>query len=60
MQGYLIISLFVFTAYLIEEDIELQRLAAISDHLIKTMIGFLQKNDLDDDTYALMREVILI
>ncbi|XP_031567039.1 armadillo repeat-containing protein 8-like [Actinia tenebrosa] len=43
-------------AYLIEEDIELQRLAAISDHLIKTMIGFLQKNDMDNDTYALMRE----
>ncbi|KAM7446608.1 Armadillo repeat-containing protein 8 [Porites harrisoni] len=43
-------------AFLIEEDTELQRTAAISDHLIKTLTGFLVKNDLDDGSYALMRE----
>jgi len=35
----------------------LQRTAAISDHLIKTLTGFLVKSDLDDSSYALMREV---
>lgn len=45
------------SAFLIEEDTELQRTAAISDHLIKTLTGFLVKNDLDDSSYALMREV---
>ena len=44
-------------AFLIEEDTELQRTAAISDHLIKTLTGFLVKSDLDDSSYALMREV---
>lgn len=43
-------------AFLIEEDTELQRTAAISDHLIKTLTGFLVKNGLDDSSYALMRE----
>ncbi|XP_078344831.1 armadillo repeat-containing protein 8-like isoform X1 [Oculina patagonica] len=43
-------------AFLIEEDTELQRTAAISDHLIKTLTGFLVKSDLDDSSYALMRE----
>lgn len=43
-------------AFLIEEDTDLQRTAAISDHLIKTLTGFLVKNDLDDSSYALMRE----
>ncbi|EDO45842.1 predicted protein [Nematostella vectensis] len=43
-------------AYLIEEDTELQQLAAISDHLVKTLIGFLHREDLDDDSYAAMRE----
>lgn len=46
-----------FPAFLIEEDTELQRTAAISDHLIKTLTGFLVKSDLDDSSYALMREV---
>lgn len=35
----------------------MQRTAAISDHLIKTLTGFLVKSDLDDSSYALMREV---
>lgn len=35
----------------------MQRTAAISDHLIKTLTGFLVKSDLDDISYALMREV---
>ena len=48
---------FLLSAFLIEEDTELQRTAAISDHLIKTLTGFLVKNDLDDSSYALMREV---
>lgn len=48
---------FFLSAFLIEEDTELQRTAAISDHLIKTLTGFLVKNDLDDSSYALMREV---
>jgi len=48
---------FFLSAFLIEEDTELQRTAAISDHLIKTLTGFLVKNDLDDGSYALMREV---
>lgn len=48
---------FFLLAFLIEEDTELQRTAAISDHLIKTLTGFLVKNDLDDSSYALMREV---
>lgn len=43
-------------AFLIEEDTDLQRTAAISDHLIKTLTGFLVKSDLDDISYALMRE----
>ncbi|KAJ7391999.1 Armadillo repeat-containing protein 8 [Desmophyllum pertusum] len=43
-------------AFLIEEDTELQRTAAISDHLIRTLTGFLVKSDLDDSSYALMRE----
>lgn len=43
-------------AFLIEEDTDLQRTAAISDHLIKTLTGFLVKNGLDDSSYALMRE----
>ena len=42
----------ILLAFLIEEDTELQRTAAISDHLIKTLTGFLVKSDLDD-----MREV---
>ena len=49
--------MFSLSAFLIEEDTELQRTAAISDHLIKTLTGFLVKNDLDDSSYALMREV---
>ena len=49
--------MFFLSAFLIEEDTELQRTAAISDHLIKTLTGFLVKNDLDDSSYALMREV---
>ena len=49
--------MFFLSAFLIEEDTELQRTAAISDHLIKTLTGFLVKNDLDDGSYALMREV---
>ena len=47
-------------AFLIEEDTDLQRTAAISDHLIKTLTGFLVKNDLDDGSYALMREVCIM
>ena len=50
-------TLISFAAFLIEEDTELQRTAAISDHLIKTLTGFLVKSDLDDSSYALMREV---
>ena len=54
MINFLFVSLL---AFLIEEDTDLQRTAAISDHLIKTLTGFLVKNDLDDGSYALMREV---
>ena len=50
----------LLSAFLIEEDTELQRTAAISDHLIKTLTGFLVKSDLDDSSYALMREVGMI
>ena len=45
--------------YLIEGDANLQQTAAIADHLIPTLANYLRKNDLNDEDYARMREVLL-
>lgn len=48
----------LLTGYLIEEDAVLQQTAAMADHLIPTLASYFRKNDLSDDEYAKMREVM--
>ena len=57
LEVYLHFSLMISTAYLTEEDVNLQKVAAISDHLLITLSGYFNATDPDDAFNSMMREV---